>query len=201
DAGIDDRKFATEWKQSIEPEPTERPVVYQVVSDSHGFVGAFYTEQGVRDHVLSQFSLTPFVVQQFAVFPGQHTKIWVVLYRDIDAVAFVSNDRDEAERRQDAFGRIGLTYPDNIDCWEHPVGIVTRPAFDRLRMMHDVHTMIAGSEDAEKTELDRLDRLLQPKGDGPIARLLREEERISILNCIVPLTSERALLDDVGAVL
>lgn len=185
--------------------PEDWPEYFHVVSDNQGFVGAFFTLNGVREHVLDRFSLTPFVVQRFAVADCPIDRIWVVLYRDLDAVAFVSNSRDEAERRQEALGSIGLTYPDSIDYWEHPVGTIAKAPYARLSALHRAHEMYAGVAVAEERQqcekarlarLERLERVLQPELDGPIARLLREEERITIFDCVIPVDAHGASAPD-----
>jgi hypothetical protein len=162
-----------------------------VLSDGHGFVGAFLSASGAES-VVRENPLIPFIVQKFPTQPGPVSTVWVVLYRDIDAVAFVSNSRDEAVRVQDVYGKVGLTYPDSIDHWEHPVGIVAAPAAERMKTLGRVHAMYAGPAEAdalrqrEEDDLKKLDRLMNPIPDGPIARLLQENELVTILDCVVP---------------
>jgi hypothetical protein len=159
-----------------------------VVSDSHGFVGAFDSEAGARERAFAPFSLTPFIVQRFPVAAGPRDRVWVVLYRDIDAVAFVSNDRAAAERWQQALGRVGLSYPDSIDYWEHPVGALARAAEERLQAIRRAHSAepdVAEMKQRERDELARLEGMMNPNPDGPLARLLREEERVSIIDAVV----------------
>jgi hypothetical protein len=42
----------------------------------------------------------------------------------------------------------------------------------------------------ERAEIERLDRLLVPDPDGPLARLVREEERITIFDGVIDLVTE-----------
>jgi hypothetical protein len=176
--------------------PLESAGHYYVVSNSNGFVAAYYTMSMVREKLLKRFSLTPFIVQKFAVADGAVDTIWVVLFSSNDAVAFVSNSRDEAERVRAGYARIGLTYEDPIDHWECKVGVIAESSLKLLEATDRAHQMYAGpavdEEDnkRERAEIERLDRLLVPDPDGPLARLVREEERITIFDGVIDLVTE-----------
>lgn len=175
-------------------EPAERPTHYHVLSDSRGFVGAFYSADDVNA-IVRKHSLVPFLVQRFEVAPGPVATIWVVLYRDLDAVAFVSNSRAEAERVQSVYNRVGLAYIDSIDYWEHPANKLSKSAAERLETLSDAHDMFAEPVTLEKLQArededrERLERLVEMRADGPVAKLLRETERITIFDCVVPVAA------------
>ena len=176
------------------PSPAERPTHYHVLSDSNGFVGAFYTADDANA-IVGKYSPTPFLIRRFEVSPGPVSTIWVVLFRDIDAVAFVSNCRAEAERIQNVYGRVGLSYSDSIDYWEHPANKISKAAFERLEALKGAHEMF-NSPDAleqlrarEEEDYERSGRLTNIKADGPIAKLLRENEMITIFDCIQPIAA------------
>lgn len=163
-----------------------------VVSDNFGFVGAFSSAAFAEELVLRKYPSIPFITQRFPTIPGPCDSVWVVLYRDIDAVAFVSNSRSEAERVQGVYQRVGLSYPDSIDHWEQALNVVSKPAEDRLIPRHRAHLMYAGpltTEEVEKMEaadLARVEALVASKDDGPLARVIRELEPVTIMDCVIP---------------
>lgn len=182
---------------------TEAPPVpkhMHVVSSAAGYVGTFLSLEAARAAVLDAFSLVPFIVLQFPVAPGAPLdRVWVVPYRQTDAVAFVSNSRNEAERVRALYERVGLTYPDSVDYWEQPVGVVAEHAGEWLRAAEHAHRMYAGpaaAQEAEAADLERIERFLHPSADGPMARAAAENERISILDGVVPveLVDEQAVV-------
>jgi len=173
------------------PEPAERPAHYYVVSDSSGFVGAFYSEAAARAET-DKYHLVPFITQRFGVAPGPTATVWVVLYRDIDAVAFVTNSRAEAVKVQEMFASVGLAYTDPIDCWEQPANAVTEGTAARLGALSRAHTMYVGPaalEALQEKDLATIARLVAPPGgaaESPVARAVRESERLTIFDCVTP---------------
>jgi hypothetical protein len=166
-----------------------------VLSDSCGFAGAFLS-RGVAEDTARRHALVPMVIQAFP-FAAQCAaeKVWVVLYRANDAVAFVSNDRDEAERVHEALGKIGLTfYEDSIDHWEHAVGVLSENAAERLRAVDLAHRMYAGcaveeeSLRIEEADLAKAEQFLDfgiTKGTAAAAAVAAVPEacpRVSILD-------------------
>jgi hypothetical protein len=157
-------------------------------------VGAFYTADDANA-IVQQYSPTPFLIRRFEVFPGPVSMIWVVLFRDIDAVAFVSNCRAEAERIQNIYGRVGLSYSDSIDYWEHPANKISKSAFERLEALKGAHEMFNDPDALERLQAreeedyERVGRLTKIRADGPIAKLLRENEMITIFDCVQPIAA------------
>jgi hypothetical protein len=180
--------------------PQDGPTGLYVVSDSVGFVGAFPTARAAEDAVFRKYPEIPCIVQRFPVAPGPCDNVWVVLYRDLDAVAFVSNSRAEAERIRQVYASVGLVYDDDVDYWEQPFGVLSKPAAERLAMRHRVHEAYAGDlgfdtfQAEADADLARVDALSRPREDGPLARLLRENEPITIMDCVVPVSSTSAPL-------
>ena len=157
-------------------------------------MGAFYTADGANA-IVQQYSPIPFIIRRFEVSPGPVSMIWVVLFRDIDAVAFVSNCRAEAERMQNIYIRVGLSYSDSIDYWEHPANKIPKAVFERLEALKGAHEMF-NDPDAleqlrarEEEDYERVERLTKVREDGPIAKLLRENEMITIFDCVQPIAT------------
>jgi hypothetical protein len=166
--------------------PLVRPDNYYVLSDSSGFVGAFYTIQDAAREVL-KYNLIPFIVQKFSVAPGPVDRVWVVLYRDLDAVAFVSNNREEAEKVQLIYGRVGLSYPDYIDYWEQYANTINPNIVIRLESLSNAHSDCVGeASEAElkQRELDDIERVSRLIG----SRLpITTSDNITILDEVIPI--------------
>jgi hypothetical protein len=166
--------------------PLVRPDNYYVLSDSSGFVGAFYTIQDAAREVL-KYNLIPFIVQKFSVAPGPVDRVWVVLYRDLDAVAFVSNNREEAEKVQLIYGRVGLSYPDYIDYWEQYANTINPNIIIRLESLSRAHSDCVGeASEAElkQRELDDIERVSRLIG----SRLpITTSDNITILDEVIPI--------------
>jgi hypothetical protein len=166
------------------------PTRIYVVSDSQGFVGAFLSRTeayaAMKPHVLS-----PFLIHAYGAAPGPLDSVWIVLYRANDAVAFVSNDRSVAASAQKKYAAVGLAYEDDIDYWEQPVGAICKSAAARLETVSRAHELLAADcvesaiEERNAADEALLDRLTRPIPGGPIERLLRETERITIMDQVV----------------
>ena len=167
----------------------ERPDNYYVLSDSSGFVGAFYTIQDAEKEIL-KYNLIPFIVQKFSVAPGPIDKVWVVLYRDLDAVAFVSNNREEAEKVQLIYGRVGLSYPDYIDYWEQYANTINPNIVIRLESLSEAHSNCVGEaseEELKQRELDDIERVSRLMGSRPPTYYSSTSENITILDEVIPI--------------
>jgi len=174
------------------------------VSDAAGFVGAFLTVAEAKAKVLDKFKLIPFLVQRFplapmeAVAPEEKSttteaplNIWVVPYRDTNAVAFVSNSRSKAVQIQLSLQNVGLTYPDTIDYWMLPLGKVVVAAGERMASIVRAHQIYADEslreEEKEKEAAadELIRRVVEDRLDGPLDRLIRENERITLFDCVI----------------
>ena len=139
---IDDNiemQITTQVESSAPQPPPLTTTSYYVVSDRYGFIAAFSSELLLR-YEMGKYYLIPYIIQKFEAnqkFPLD--SIWVVLYRDIDAVAFVSNDRDEAVKFQKLYNSVGLSYEDDIDYWKQQVNVVMPLALERLKQISEAH--------------------------------------------------------------
>ena len=106
--------------KSVEENP---PYIY-AISDNVGYVGSFYSISDIGD-VVRTFPLMKFVVHCFKTSKEIEDlfTIWVILYHTIDAVAYVTNSREDAIKVQKAYAKIGLSYEDDIDYWKQPIGL------------------------------------------------------------------------------
>src|SRR5271156_6230315 len=94
-----------------------RPEYMSVVADSAGFVGAFPTLAAATQATAQKYSCIPFILYRFPWAAGPGGRVWVVVTRGSSSVAFVSNDRGEAERVKGIYERVGLAYEDPTDYW------------------------------------------------------------------------------------
>jgi hypothetical protein len=168
------------------------PTEYFVVSDRFGFVGAFHTVAMAEALVVEYFP-TPFIVQRFPAAPNCQTDVvWAIPFRDIDAVAFVSNSREDVVKVQDTYLRIGMVCEDDIKYWEHNVNVPVKAAKDRLDSISRAHRQYVGTEPMENlaeiefNDMQRLQKMFQPMKNGPISRLLRATEKMTIMDCVIP---------------
>jgi hypothetical protein len=177
---IVDAPIARPAAQRDAKEPEVRPTHFHVVSDFLGFIGAFGSAAEAKA-VASRYPEARLIFQRFAVAPGPTTQVWVVLYADNDAVAFVSNSRVEAEQAQREYARLELVHTGAISYWKHRVGMLATGAEKRLGASRD-----AG-------HLADLEKMLEPPTDGPLIEAARELERASILDyqtpCVVTCTA------------
>ena len=171
----------------------DRPAYLYAVSDCRGFVGAFYTMGLAIEGVVRKYAPTPFLIQRFPVAPGAFDRVWCVIRRGDDSIAFMSNDKAEATRVQQLYAAVGLVYEDDVSYWEQPAGAIIPPARERLESLARAHLMYAPDavSDAEKNyterDLARVEAMMAPNPDGPIAKMLREMELITIMDCVEPI--------------
>lgn len=168
-----------------------------VVSDSCGFIGAFRSIAEAKELVITRYSMVPLLVQRFPLALSGGENVWVVPYRDTNAVAFVSNDREKSIATQRALQNVGLTYPDSIDYWEQPIGRVVLAAAERLASCSRAHQIYAAggtiSEEEKKQEAaaaELIKRVVEGTAESPIDRLIRENERITFFDCVVDIIEE-----------
>ena len=174
---------------------TVNPYFY-AVSDAHGFVGAFMTEFEIQEKILTPYPIVQFLIQRFPLASGPTDQVWAVIYLN-GVIAYVSNSRSESLRVQTAMAKIGTVFDETIDFWQHPMGKLVTAAEERLESITQAHLMYAtgtaGSDaagsDAAGSDADAelFARFMNGGSDGPIARLLKDNKRISFLENIVDL--------------
>lgn len=183
-------------------QPGVRPLT--VVADSSGFVGAFTNETKAKEFITPYATKgVPFVLYNFTIDTSvaEQSRVFVVPYRGSDAVAFVSNDIARCRKVHTVLNAIGLTYEDDISFWEHPVDVPCAPAVKRLDTFLE-GLRLYGADDAKAASdaEEKEKRLFEENEDGPLSRMIRENEKICILSEVVPvgpdsLFAERSLAD------
>lgn len=87
------------------------------VSFSNGIVGIFSSLEIIKKKVFDKYTHVTFVVQSYKK-DTDSIFAWVVLYKDSENIAYVSNNKDNALKYKDTLNKIGKSYDDNIDYWE-----------------------------------------------------------------------------------
>lgn len=156
-----------------------------VVADSGGFVGSFLSKEHAVESTVKKYPDHPFISYTFALEPTINaTSVYVLLYKYLDAVAFVSNDPAAARRAQKALQAVELTYGEALENWRHPTGVVAAAAHTRITAAEELAKL---SHEELVTRAEKLEAMLfrEPAAVDPYAK-------ITILDCVVPapLTSE-----------
>jgi hypothetical protein len=128
-----------------------------VVSDSAGYVGTFLSKNDVASCVVNKYPHVNFLVSEFPFEEsGDQHYVWVVLYRDIDHVAFVSNDINKAIKTQSLLNHIELSYTDSIDFWKQNLGSLTELVSERLHYQNEAYVQYIQDIDREQNSKSSL---------------------------------------------
>ncbi len=119
----------------VQAEPERTPpsmLKVYVLADSGGAVGAFLTNAEAAA-VKKRYPSVPLLIYAFPLSRDTPTdKIYILPYRQTNAVAYASNSRAECEKMQKTLLTVGLTYEDSIDYWECAVGRLIESGEKRL---------------------------------------------------------------------
>ena len=113
--------------------------------------------------------------------------VWVILYKDLDAVAFVTNNKNIALKVQTVYAKIGLTYDDDIDYWKQPIGL-SPAAKNRLDMIHSAQARELFDEEYNKLlkKMNFSGLNAESTEDGTDMSAIDFDEKITIFDCVVP---------------
>ena len=162
----------------------EYPPFLYVLSDNVGYVGSYYSISDVEE-ITSAYHLVTFMIQCFKTSKTEDLlTVWVVLYRDIDAVAYVSNNRMDAVKVHSVLMQMGIAYMDCIDYWKQPVGL-SKSAKDRLDAIHSIKDKKL-LDDSYNIFIQKLNLSNANLPNGPIEQLINETQKISIIDAIIP---------------
>jgi hypothetical protein len=170
-----------------------------VVADSSGFVGAFTSESKARDFVEPYASKgMTFVLYRYPLDDARSTTVFVLPYRVSDAVAFVSDNADRCRLAQTALGAVGLVYEDDVTYWEQKLDVPCAPAIARLNNFLEGVRLYGNSEETQTAneDVERKEKaLFADDSNGPLDRLIRESEKLNILEGVCTITdiASRAL--------
>ena len=157
---------------------TKNPLLF-AISDSSGFVGAFSSEKKARD-VLRTYISIPLIV---TTYPRETklTSVWALPYRGNNAVAYVSDSKSKIREIQIDLLRVGLTFPDDVDFWEHEIDKVSEAAAKRFAIAQSV---ISHEHSAHKSrDQKNIDRFIKfASKDDPPPKLAR----LNLLESVVP---------------
>jgi len=172
-------------KEKSDKEKSTFPPYLYVLSDNVGYVGSYYSISDIEEIVSAYYLITSFMVQCFKT--SKHSDlltVWVVLYKDIDAVAYVSNNRMDAVKVHSTLMQMGLAYMDCIDFWKQTVGL-SIPAKERLDKIHTIQDKKL-LDDIYNIFIQKLDLSTELIKNGPIEQLMNETQKITIMDAIVP---------------
>lgn len=99
------------------------------VSYSNGAVGVFSSIDNVKKLVWDRYPSVTFITQVFKrssyaqPINGKHI-VWIIMYKDSESFAYVSDNKDEALSAVAIFDKIGRAYEEIIDYWEQEVDVI-----------------------------------------------------------------------------
>ena len=185
-------KTSTKQEKSID---NSIPPYLYVLSDNVGYVGTYYSISDIEE-ITSSYNLVTFMIQCFKTSKKSDLfTVWVVLYKDIDAVAFVSNNREDAIKVQSTLMQVGITYIDSIDYWKQTVGL-SKLAKDRLDAIHSVKSLKI-LDDSYNIFIKKIDLSTEKK--IAIDNNDNNNKKINIMDAIIPSIIKNKNNDDEDA--
>jgi hypothetical protein len=145
-----------------------------VLADSGGAVGAFLT-RAEATAVKKRYPSVPMLIYAFPLRRGTPAdKIYVIPYRQTNAVAYASNSRAECEEVQKTLLTIGLAYEDSLDYWECDAGRLIESGEKRLHELQELERLaLDGSAYAEmKRDSDEKTKQLFALHDAAVSTAL-----------------------------
>ena len=125
---------------------------FYAISDIQGLIGVFTSKNAIFN-ISNEYNSINFLVQRFKVFPGSIDFVWSVLYKTSDAVAYVSNNKEDAIRAQTMLNKVSLCYDDNIDYWKIPINSIHEDKKKRL----DVSKKAISLAEIELDQINQID--------------------------------------------
>jgi len=103
-----------------------------VVSDSSGFIVAYDDKEKLLDFH-KKYTSVRFITSAHNFIEGaQKNYVYILPYRDIDAVAYASNCIESCRNMQKMLMSVNLTYDDDVEFWEQPFNIINKRIMDRI---------------------------------------------------------------------
>lgn len=111
------------------------------VSYSNGPVGIFSSMDKVKELVFNRWPSIVFVTQ---VFKSADTNVkselaWIILYKNSEAYAFVSDDENEVKKAIQIFDKIGKVYEELIEYLEQKIDEIAECVENILDSLQNVY--------------------------------------------------------------
>jgi hypothetical protein len=114
------------------------------VSYSNGIVGVFSSMDKIKECVFDLFPSITFIIQVFKnsenieLIEGKHM-IWIVMYKNTETVAYITDNKEEANKTVNILDKIGKSYEDSIEYWEQEINIIPDCVFIILDALQNVY--------------------------------------------------------------
>jgi len=107
-----------------------------IVYCEFGFVGVFSSNNYIVDRLFNRYPDIKFIIYVFSNIEYDSSKedIWIIYYKDSENVAYVSQDKNEAERVLGILQLINKGYEDPIDHWKTQVNTIPDLIINLLRV-------------------------------------------------------------------
>ena len=96
------------------------------VSYNYGAVGIFSSIDKAKELIFNKYPSITFITQVFknSEYKDDNNLVWIVLYKDIDTYAYVSDNKDEVIKAVGVFNKIGKLYEEEIEYFEQEIDVV-----------------------------------------------------------------------------
>ena len=166
---------------------SEENVVY-VISDELGYVTSFINITDANTF-LEKYSYVRMIIQTFKLNPAhQLQNIYVVVYKENNLVAFVSNDKEAAEHVRRTYLIVGAVHDEPIESRILPIGILNENDGKRLDISQKVFSgYFDGSqtmEDVAKLNLKN-ETFLESLLEGKAENIENLDKRIQLMDFVI----------------
>lgn len=111
------------------------------VSYTNGIVGVFSSIENIKLLVFNKYPSITFIIQAYKNEEEEKNNktVWVVIYKNIDACAYVSTNKEKAIEISNIINKIGKGYDDDIDYWEQDIDTITDNTKIILKSLQEVY--------------------------------------------------------------
>lgn len=89
------------------------------VSFSNGVIGVFTSLDIIKEKIFDVYSHVSFIIHSFSIDSNeQMIYAWILLYKNTEYIAYVSNNKDKIKKYKNVLNCIGQSYNENIEYWE-----------------------------------------------------------------------------------
>lgn len=108
------------------------------VSCNYGAVGIFSSIDKAKEMIFDVYNSLTFITQVFknSDEKSKDNLVWIILYKDNDAYAYVSDNKKEVENAVIVFNKIGKLYEEEIDYLEQEIDVVAESITNLLIRIH-----------------------------------------------------------------